>query len=80
MKRGIVKVKNVSGSDYAMAEIGGHLLADQAEVDLLDTELPTFYDDWEVAKQLVTEQNASQLYQDILLGQIEVVSLVPPLG
>ena len=80
MKRGIVKIKNVSGSDYTVAEIGGHLLTDQAEVDLLDTELPTFYDDWEVAKRLVTEQNASQLYQDILLGEIEVVSLVPPLG
>jgi hypothetical protein len=80
MIQGIVKIKNVSGSDYAVAEIGGHVLADQEVIDLLDTSLPEFYDDWDVVKALVTEENTSQLYQDILLGEVEVVELREPVG
>jgi len=80
MTSGTVRIKNVSGEDYAVAELGGLVVAPQAEIDLLDDTLPVFYDDWEVARRLVTEPNEAQLYQDILLGEIEVVELREPVG
>jgi len=77
--RGKVTVKNVSGSDYVVEELGGHVVADQGTVDLMDETLPTHYDDWEAANRVVTE-GASKLYQDILLGEVELVESVSPFG
>lgn len=80
IRQGAVVIKNVSQTSYEVAEIGGHVLAPQSQVDLLDTNLPEFYDDWQAAKDLVTEENTSQLYQDIEAGTIEVVELREPIG
>jgi hypothetical protein len=69
---GILKIKNVTGSDYAIEELDGHILADQAELDLLDTALPTFYGVFRDAERSAYECPAGQLCQDIEAGNIEV--------
>jgi len=79
MKRGILTIKNVSGAAYQIAELGGHEIEDNEEIDLLDDELPSFYSDWSDANRLVTETTTAQLYQDIQSGDIEVVTNTPPL-
>jgi len=76
--QGSVKIKNVSGSDYPVVELGGHVIADQEVVDLMDGALPAHYDDWDAANRAATE-GATKLYQDILLGEVELVESTPPL-
>ena len=73
-----VLLKNTSGGDYAVAELGGTVVADDATIDLMDDELDVFYDNYNMAKDLVTRENQSQLWADIQAGDIEVVSTTPP--
>jgi hypothetical protein len=75
--RGRVVVKNVSGEDYTIEEID-HLLADQEQVDLLDLDLSSHYQDWEAANRLVTGLETAKLYQDIQSGDVEIVENTPP--
>ena len=74
----MVKIKNISGGDYSVGEIGGHLLADAEEVDLMNDALPVFYDDYATAVNLVTVVNGSKLYQDIQSGKVSVVGFASP--
>lgn len=72
-ENGILRIKNVSGSDYAIEELGGHLISDQEELDLLDTALPSFYGAFADAERAVNGccEN-TKLRQDIVAGDIEV--------
>ena len=78
--RGIVKIKNVSGTDYVLEELAGLVLVDQEEVDLLNPEIPDAYDEYQVALVLVTALTTAQLYQDIQAGKITLLETTPPLG
>jgi hypothetical protein len=76
-----VLLKNVSGGDYPVAELGGIVVAHNATIDLMDSDLPAgqFYDNWNHADSLVTEPNQSQLWADIQAGGIvELVSSTAP--
>lgn len=73
-----VVIKNISGGDYAIVELGSTIIADVATLDLMDEELPAFYDNWNMVNSLVTEANSSQLWADIQVGKIELVSSTPP--
>ena len=73
-----VLLKNVSGGDYTVEELGGIIIADDATIDLMDEGLAAFYDNWDVAYGLVTNTNASKLWTDIQAGDIEVVSTTRP--
>ena len=74
---GVLKLKNVSGSPYAVEELSGVVVADQETIDLLDPALPQFYMTWEDANRLVTELTGAKLYQDIQAGDIEVTESQP---
>lgn len=78
--RGKVRIKNVSGADYFIEELGDHQIADQEELDIMDPTLPSYYNDWEAANRLVTALTGAKLYQDIQAGDIEVVLNQPPMG
>ena len=73
IENGILKIKNVSGSDYVIEELGGHVLADQAELDLLDTALPSFYGSYRDAERCLFESPNCSLCQDIDAGNLQVV-------
>lgn len=68
-----VVIRNVSGGDYAVAELGGVIIADDATLDLMD-----HYDNWDAARALVMTANPSQLWADIQAGDVEVVSTAAP--
>jgi hypothetical protein len=80
MNLGIVRIKNVSGAEYEVVELGGFILADQEEVDLLDATLATHYDEYHAAFQLVTALSTAQLYQDIQAGKVALLETTPPPG
>lgn len=73
-----VIVKNMSGVDYDVAELGGVVLGDGQSIDLMDDNLVTYYDSWAAANGLVAKANSSQLWADIAAGKIEVVESKPP--
>lgn len=75
---GIFKIKNVSGADYVIEELGGHVLADQAEVDLLDSELPISYGSYRDAERGASECAEAKLCQDITAGKLEVTQNQKP--
>jgi len=75
---GILRIKNVTGSDYVVAELNGHILADQAELDLLDTALPLFYSVFRDAERSAFECPNAQLTKDIVSGAILVTLRQPP--
>lgn len=79
MERGVFKVKNVSGGTLELAEIAGHELADQAELDFLDDELPTYYEDYEAIKK-ASQMATTGLYAQLQAGDLIVVEDVPPLN
>jgi hypothetical protein len=72
-----VVIKNVSGGEYTILELGGIIIANNATIDLMDDGLAIFYDNWTIASELVTKPNPSQLWTDIQAGDIEVVSSTP---
>lgn len=78
MTPGTFRIRNVSGQPYSVHEIAGHLLDNEETVDLLDVALPVHYDDWATVKSLCTVANASDLYQAIQSGEIEIVDDTPP--
>ena len=79
-ENGILRVKNVSGVAYSIEELGGHSLADQEEVDLLDTALPTHYGSFSDAERAVNGCcGDTKLRQDIVAGDIEVTLSQKPI-
>ena len=74
---GIARIKNVSGSPYAIEEMPGVTVADQEEIDLLDPALPTHYEIFEDVNNLLTNLPNAKLRQDIDAGLIEIVELLP---
>ena len=77
---GTVRIKNVSGDDYPVEELGGHIVADQEIINLMDQDLPIHYDSWEAANSLVTRLVTAKLYQDIQAGDIQLIENTPPIG
>lgn len=77
--RGSIKIKNVSGSHYVVEELGGLVMADQEQIDLLNPSLPQHYADWADANRLVTTLTTAKLNQDIQSGDIEVVENSGPM-
>jgi hypothetical protein len=75
---GSVTIKNISGSNYAVAELGGLIIADDATIDLMDDSLAAFYNNYDMVEALVTTPNNSQLWTDIQAGNIKVIATVPP--
>ena len=69
---GLIRIKNVTGSDYTVEELDNHVLADQAELDLLDTALAVSYGVYRDAERCAYECPAGKLCQDIVAGSIEV--------
>jgi len=70
---GTLKIQNVSGASYAVEELGGLAIADQATIDLLDPLLSPHYTDWDAANRLVTELPTAKLYQDIQAGRLTII-------
>ena len=81
MIRGVLKIRNDSGAPYPIAEIGGHVLADGAELDLCDPAVPNYYEGpggWSAADLLVRKCEAAQLRIDIVAGNITVTESTRP--
>jgi len=76
--RGSVIIKNESGSTYNVVELGGLELANGAQLDLMDSGLASYYDDYEAANTLVTTLATAKLRQDILTEDIVVIFNSPP--
>lgn len=73
---GILKIKNVSGSGYILEELADYNMANNEELDLLDTELAAHYGSFEDAKRATVGSN--KLAQSIVAGDIEVTEQLPP--
>lgn len=78
--KGILRIKNISGAPYSFEELGGHTIQDQETVDLMDTSLPAFYDDWIAAWSAAKELSTTKLYQDIQAGDLEIVEWKAPMN
>lgn len=78
--RGVVRIKNVSGEDYTVEEVGGLVLPDQEVFNILDPAVPNTYTDFEAAFRLVAELTTAKLYQDIQAGKVALLETTSPLG
>lgn len=77
MARGIFKIRNDSGSPYTLAELAGAVIPTDGELDLMDPELPVFYDSWSAVQNLKT-MIACQVYADLQSGDLTIVHEVEP--
>lgn len=77
MDKGSIKIKNNTANPYAVVEMGGTVIAPGAEIDMLDENVAGHYGDYEAAHRLVTELATAKLRQDIIAGDIIVVTNTP---
>jgi hypothetical protein len=75
-KRGVFLIRNVSGETLSIEEIGLNEFSNQESIDLMDSDLPTFYSKH---SDVVWAANSdtTQLGRDIAAGKIEVVTSYP---
>jgi len=73
LRNGSIKIKNATGSPYAVVEMGGTVVAPGAEIDMLDENVAGHYNDYEAAHRLVSELATAKLRQDIVAGDIVVM-------
>ena len=74
--KGSIIVRNTTGSPYAVVEMGGTVIAPGAEIDILDENVAGHYGDYEAAHRLVSDLTTAKLRQDIVAGNIVVVTNV----
>jgi hypothetical protein len=77
-QRGTLKIKNISGESYSIKELSNHTIENDEIIDLLDPDLPVYYDMWQDANRLCTSLTTAQLYQDIQDNKIEIIENTPP--
>jgi len=75
---GTLIIKNVSGLPYVVEELGGLVMGDQESVNLLDSKMSGYYDDWEAANRAVTQLTTTKLYESVESGDLEVIASIPP--
>jgi hypothetical protein len=73
---GSITIKNATGAPYAVVEMGGTIIAPGAEIDMLDENVVGHYGDYDAAHRLVCELATAKLRQDIVAGNIVVVTNV----
>lgn len=78
MDYGSFIIRNTSGTEYSIAELGGVALANDATRDLLDAGEGVHYKSYEAVVRLTTVSTGAQLYRDILAGDITIVSQRQP--
>ena len=78
MDRGSITIKNNTAEPYAVAEMGGTIIAPGAEIDMMDEAVDGHYGDYEAAHRLVGQLQTAKLRQDIMAGDIIVVLDQPP--
>jgi hypothetical protein len=79
MKPGIVKIRNDSGSIYTVEELPSVTIPVDGEIDICDSNLASFYDQFRGACDVVIGKVVgAKLWADIQAGDIVVVEIVPP--
>ena len=80
IRQGIVIIKNVQTppGDFTVEAMGGYVLADQDQVDMLDTEVTGHYGAWRDVERCILESPGTQLHDAILEGKIEIVQNSKP--
>jgi len=78
-ERGVFRIKNESGGPIAIQEIGGAVLSNGGEIDLMDPELPIHYKQHSQIMWAATKGN-TQLRADIDAGKLTIQESKPEIA